>query len=190
MAVSSRIRELDLGENLLWVELVQRIELYYAANKLTKDEHKRAVYSAAVAKKLTCSLVATLLKPSRPPNVHYRVIVDAVKNHVNSKPFELYSSVICSRMAPVQTTYALVRDVQTALLLRNDCTWLVRNLNAARLSVTMSGVSRKSDYRKEEGAGRQAVRLPATASANTACMLAHASAAVVAALAHTLALRG
>lgn len=85
MAAGSRIREFNLSENSSWVEYVERIELYCAASKLTTDEDKRAVLLSCCGPE-TYSLIATLVKPSRPPNVDYQVIVDAVKKHVNPKP--------------------------------------------------------------------------------------------------------
>ncbi|XP_049522408.1 uncharacterized protein K02A2.6-like [Dermacentor silvarum] len=73
-----------------WQPYVERIELYCAASKLTTDEDKRAVLLSCCGPE-TYSLIATLVKPSRPPNVDYQVIVDAVKKHVNPKPSELYA---------------------------------------------------------------------------------------------------
>ncbi|XP_049519402.1 uncharacterized protein LOC125943892 [Dermacentor silvarum] len=90
MAAGSRIREFNLSEHSSWVEYVERIELYCAASKLTTDEDKRAVLLSCYGPE-TYSLIATLVKPSRPPNVDYQVIVDAVKKHVNPKPSELYA---------------------------------------------------------------------------------------------------
>ncbi|XP_077485703.1 uncharacterized protein LOC144122839 [Amblyomma americanum] len=93
MAFGSRIREFDLSENSSWVDYVERIELSCAANKLTTDDDKRAVLLSCCGPE-TYSLIATLVKPSRPPNVGYQVIVDAVKKHINPKPSELYSSTL------------------------------------------------------------------------------------------------
>ncbi|XP_049511265.1 uncharacterized protein K02A2.6-like [Dermacentor silvarum] len=96
MAAGSRIREFNLSENSSWVEYVERIELYCAASKLTTDEDKRAVLLSCCGPE-TYSLIATLVKPSRPPNVDYQVIVDAVKKHANPKPSELYARYVFSK---------------------------------------------------------------------------------------------
>ncbi|XP_037504865.1 uncharacterized protein K02A2.6-like [Rhipicephalus sanguineus] len=96
MAVGSRIREFDLSETSSWVEYVERIQLYCAANKLTTEEDKRAVLLSCCGPE-TYSLITTLVKPSRPPNVDYQIIVDAVKKHVNPKPSELYAMYVFSK---------------------------------------------------------------------------------------------
>ncbi|XP_037557467.1 uncharacterized protein LOC119434368, partial [Dermacentor silvarum] len=66
------------------------------ANKLTEDTEKRAALLSCCGEE-TFSLTATLVKPLRPPNADYEPIVEAVKNHINPKPSELYSRYVFSK---------------------------------------------------------------------------------------------
>ncbi|XP_077510890.1 uncharacterized protein LOC144121521 [Amblyomma americanum] len=113
MAFGSRIREFDLSENSSWVDYVERIELSCAANKLTTDDDKRAVLLSCCGPE-TYSLIATLVKLSRPPNVGYQVIVDAVKKHINPKPSELYSRTMDTVLAGMPHVATYLDDILIA----------------------------------------------------------------------------
>lgn len=88
MAIGVRIGEFHLNSNSSWEDCVERIELCCAANELTDDPEKRAVLLSCCGEE-TYSLIATLVKPLRPPNADYQSIVEAVKNRINPKPSEL-----------------------------------------------------------------------------------------------------
>lgn len=96
MAIGVRIGEFHLNRNSSWEDYVERIELCCAASKLTEDPEKRAALLSCCGEE-TYSLIATLVKPLRPPNADYHSIVEAVKNHINPKPSELYSRYVFSK---------------------------------------------------------------------------------------------
>ncbi|KAL3188913.1 hypothetical protein MRX96_003065 [Rhipicephalus microplus] len=88
MAIGIRISEFHLNSNSSWEDYVERIGLCCAANKLTEDADNGAALFSSCGKE-TDSLIATLVKPLRPPNADYQSIVEAVKNRINLKPSEL-----------------------------------------------------------------------------------------------------
>lgn len=94
MAFGAKIGEFDLGSGSSWEEYVERVELCCAANKLVTD--RRAALLSCCGQD-TYSLISTLVRPLRPPSVEYRTIVDAVKNHVNPRPSELYARYVFSK---------------------------------------------------------------------------------------------
>lgn len=66
----------------------------------SQQAHRRPRKESSIAELLweeTYSLIATLVKPLRPPNADYHSIVEAVKNHINPKPSELYSRYVFSK---------------------------------------------------------------------------------------------
>ncbi|KAL3189797.1 hypothetical protein MRX96_020825 [Rhipicephalus microplus] len=96
MAISVRIGEFHLNRNSSCEDYDERIELCCAANKLTEDADKRAALLNSCGEE-TYSLIATLVKPLRPPNADYQSIVEAVKNHINPKPSNLYDMYVFSK---------------------------------------------------------------------------------------------
>ncbi|XP_072142327.1 uncharacterized protein [Dermacentor andersoni] len=112
MAFGVRIGEFHLNSNSSWEDYVERIELCCTANKLKEDSDKRAVLLSCCGED-TYSLIATLVKPLRPPNADYQSIVNAVKNHINLKPSELYSRYVFSKRD--QHDAESVADYVTAL---------------------------------------------------------------------------
>ncbi|KAG0435626.1 hypothetical protein HPB47_018387 [Ixodes persulcatus] len=90
MAFGARIGEFDLGSGSSREVYVQRVELCCAANKLVTDIKRRAALLSYCGQD-TYSLISILIKPLQPPNVECRTIVDAIKNHVNPRPSELYA---------------------------------------------------------------------------------------------------
>ncbi|KAH6930643.1 hypothetical protein HPB50_015940 [Hyalomma asiaticum] len=83
------IGEYPLGTSASWDEYVERLEMYCEANKLSKDEQKRAVLLSSCGEE-TYSLIVTLVKPDRPTAAAYEQIKKAVREHVHPKPSVLY----------------------------------------------------------------------------------------------------
>ena len=96
MALGGRISAFDVHENSTWEEYVERIELYCAVNKVLEAVDKRAVLLSCCGQE-AYSLISTLVKPLRPPNVEYQVLIDTVQNHIQPKPSELYSRYVFSK---------------------------------------------------------------------------------------------
>lgn len=96
MALGGRISEFDVHGNSTWEEYVERIELYCAVNKVLEAVDKRAVLLSCCGQE-AYSLISTLVKPLRPPNVEYQVLIDTVQNHIQPKPSELYSRYVFSK---------------------------------------------------------------------------------------------
>ncbi|XP_049267440.1 uncharacterized protein LOC125757449 [Rhipicephalus sanguineus] len=85
----SGIGEYRLGTSASWDEYVERLEMYCEANKLSKDEEKRAVLLSSCGEE-TYSLIVTLVKPERPTAAAYEKIKKAVREHMHPKPSVLY----------------------------------------------------------------------------------------------------
>ncbi|XP_049267577.1 uncharacterized protein LOC125756713 [Rhipicephalus sanguineus] len=85
----SGIGEYSLGTSASWDEYVERLEMYCEANKLSKDEEKRAVLLSSCGEE-TYSLIVTLVKPERPTAAAYEKIKKAVREHMHPKPSVLY----------------------------------------------------------------------------------------------------
>lgn len=83
------IGEYRLGTSASWDEYVERLEMYCEANKLSKDEEKRAVLLSSCGEE-TYSLIVTLVKPERPTAATYDCIKKAVREHMHPKPSVLY----------------------------------------------------------------------------------------------------
>ncbi|KAH8008663.1 hypothetical protein HPB51_000528 [Rhipicephalus microplus] len=98
--------------NSSWEHYVERIELCCAANKLSADADKTAALLSCCGEE-TYSLIATLVKPLRPPNADYVSIVEAVNNHINPKPSELSARHVFSKQ--VQHDGETVADYVTPL---------------------------------------------------------------------------
>ncbi|XP_042150249.1 uncharacterized protein LOC121838218 [Ixodes scapularis] len=96
MALGGRISEFDVHGNSTWKEYVERIELYCAVNKVLEAVDKRAVLLSCCGQE-GYSLISTFVKPLRPPNVEYQVLIDTVQNHIQPKPSELYSRYVFSK---------------------------------------------------------------------------------------------
>ncbi|KAM7291846.1 hypothetical protein ISCGN_028417 [Ixodes scapularis] len=86
----------QLVDLLAEYKYVERIELYCAVNKVLEAVDKRAVLLSCCGQE-AYSLISTLVKPLRPPNVEYQVLIDAVQNHIQRKPSELYSRYVFSK---------------------------------------------------------------------------------------------
>lgn len=63
---------------------------------LTEEADKRAALLSSCREE-TYSVIATHVNPHRPPNADYQSIVEAVKNHINPKPSELYARYVLSK---------------------------------------------------------------------------------------------
>ncbi|XP_049272019.1 uncharacterized protein LOC125758642 [Rhipicephalus sanguineus] len=108
----SGIGEYRLGTSASWDEYVERLEMYCEANKLSKDEEKRAVLLSSCGEE-TYSLIVTLVKPERPTAAAYEKIKKAVREHMHPKP-----SVLCGRFLFYKRNQAQgesVADYVTAL---------------------------------------------------------------------------
>ncbi|XP_065310651.1 uncharacterized protein [Dermacentor albipictus] len=89
MAVS-RIGEYRLGTNASWDKYVERLEMFCEANKITKEEQKRAVLLSCCGEE-AYGLIVTLVKPARPTTATYQEIQTAVRKHLHPRPSELYA---------------------------------------------------------------------------------------------------
>ncbi|XP_050041482.1 uncharacterized protein [Dermacentor andersoni] len=89
MAVG-RIGEYRLGTNASWDEYVERLEMFCEANKIAKEEQKRAVLLSCCGEE-AYGLIVILVEPSRPTAATYEEIKTAVRKHLHPRPSELYA---------------------------------------------------------------------------------------------------
>ncbi|XP_075527566.1 uncharacterized protein LOC142559795 [Dermacentor variabilis] len=118
MAVG-RIGEYHLGTNASWDEHVERLEMFCEANKIAKEEQKRAVLLICCGEE-AYGLIVTLVKPSRPTAATYKEIKMAVHKHLHSRLSELCARFLFYKRN--QTAEKSVADYVTALRkLAEDC---------------------------------------------------------------------
>ncbi|XP_054917255.1 uncharacterized protein [Dermacentor andersoni] len=118
MAVG-RIGEYRLGTNASWDEYVERLEMFCEANKIAKEEQKRAVLLSCCGEE-AYGLIVTLVKPSRPTAATYEEIKTAVRKHLHPRPSELYARFLFYKRN--QAAEESVADYVTALRkLAEDC---------------------------------------------------------------------
>ncbi|XP_075553648.1 uncharacterized protein LOC142586285 [Dermacentor variabilis] len=118
MAVS-RIGEYRLGTNASCDEYVERLEMFDEANKIAKEEQKRAVLLSCCGEK-AYGLIVTLVKPARPITATYDEIKMAVRKHLHPRPSELYARFLFYKRN--QAAEKSVADYVTALRkLAGDC---------------------------------------------------------------------
>ncbi|XP_054930706.2 uncharacterized protein [Dermacentor andersoni] len=118
MAVG-RIAEYRLGTNTSWDEYVERLEMFCEANKIAKEEQKRAVLLSCCGEE-AYGLIVTLVKPSRPTAATYEEIKTAVRKHLHPRPSELYARFLFYKTN--QAADESVADYITALRkLAEDC---------------------------------------------------------------------
>ncbi|XP_050032370.1 uncharacterized protein [Dermacentor andersoni] len=117
MAVG-RIGEYRLGTNASWDEYVERLEMFCEANKIAKEEQKRAVLLSCCGEEAYGLM--TLVKPVRPTAAIYEEIKTAVRKHPHPRPSELYARF--SLYKRNQAAKESVADYVTALRkLAEDC---------------------------------------------------------------------
>ncbi|XP_070385738.1 uncharacterized protein [Dermacentor albipictus] len=118
MAVG-RIGEYHLGKNASWDEYVERLEMFCEANKMAKEEQKRAVLLSCCGEE-AYGLIVTLVKPARPTTATYEEIKTAVRKHLHPRPSELYARFLFYKRN--QAVEESVADYVTALRkLAEDC---------------------------------------------------------------------
>ncbi|XP_075534182.1 uncharacterized protein LOC142567968 [Dermacentor variabilis] len=118
MAVG-RIGEYHLGTNASWDEYVERLEMFCEANKIAKEEQKRAVLLSCCGEE-AYGLIVTLVKPARPTTATYEEIKTAVRKHLHPRPSELYARFLFYKRN--QAAEESVADYVTALRkLAEDC---------------------------------------------------------------------
>ncbi|XP_075553834.1 uncharacterized protein LOC142586848 [Dermacentor variabilis] len=118
MAVG-RIGEYRLGTNASWDEYVKTLEMFCEANKMVKEEQKRAVLLTCCGEE-SCGLIVTLVKPARPKAASYDEIKTSVRKHLHPRPSELYARFLFIKRN--QTAEKSVADYVTALRkLAEDC---------------------------------------------------------------------
>ncbi|XP_075559299.1 uncharacterized protein LOC142590759 [Dermacentor variabilis] len=118
MAVG-RIGEYHLGTNASWDEYVERLEMFCEANKIAKEEQKRAVLLSCCGEE-AYGLIVTLVKPARPTTATYEEIKMAVRKHLHPRPSELYARFLFYKRN--QAVEESVADYVTALRkLAEDC---------------------------------------------------------------------
>ncbi|XP_072144697.1 uncharacterized protein [Dermacentor andersoni] len=111
MAVG-RIGEYRLGTNASWDEYVERLEMFCEANKIAKEEQKRAVLLSCCGEE-AYGLTVILVKPSRPRAATYEEIKTAVHKHLHPRPSELYARFLFYKRN--QAAEESVADYVTAL---------------------------------------------------------------------------
>ena len=72
------------GEDEDWTSYVERVELYFAANKIEVDKRVPAILSLMGAK--TYALVRSLTAPDRPSTKTFAEIVTILTDHLTPKP--------------------------------------------------------------------------------------------------------
>ncbi|XP_075553516.1 uncharacterized protein LOC142586149 [Dermacentor variabilis] len=118
MAVG-RIGEYHLGTNASWDEYVERLEMFCEANKIAKEEQKRAVLLSCCGEE-AYGLIVTLVKPARPTTATYEEIKTTVRKHLHPRPSELYARFLFYKRN--QAAEESVADYVTALRkLAEDC---------------------------------------------------------------------
>ncbi|XP_075559322.1 uncharacterized protein LOC142590796 [Dermacentor variabilis] len=114
-----RISEYRLGTNASWDEYVERLEMFCEANKMTKEEQKRAALLSCCCEE-AYGLIVTLVKPARPTAANYKEFKTAVRKHLHPRLSEL-----CARFLFYKRNQAAedsVADYVTALRkLAEDC---------------------------------------------------------------------
>ncbi|XP_070389446.1 uncharacterized protein [Dermacentor albipictus] len=114
-----RIGEYRLGTNASWDEYVERLEMFCEANKIAKEQQKRAVLLSSCGEE-AYGLIVTLVKPARPTTATYDEIKTAVRKHLHPKPSELYARFLFYKRN--QAAEESVADYVTALRkLAEDC---------------------------------------------------------------------
>ncbi|XP_070389416.1 uncharacterized protein [Dermacentor albipictus] len=118
MAVG-RIGEHRLGPNASWDEYVERLEMFCEANKIAKEEQKRAVLLSFCGEE-AYGLIVTRVKPARPTAATYEEIKTVVRKHLHPRPSELYARFLFYKRN--QAAEESVADYVTALRkLAEDC---------------------------------------------------------------------
>ncbi|XP_075535002.1 uncharacterized protein LOC142570505 [Dermacentor variabilis] len=118
MAVG-RIGECRLSTNASWEKCVERLEMFCEANKIAKEEQKRAVLLSCCGEE-AYGLIVTLVKPARPTPATYEEIKKAVRKHLHPRPSKLYERFFFYKRN--QAAEESVADYVTALRkLAEDC---------------------------------------------------------------------
>ncbi|XP_070390945.1 uncharacterized protein [Dermacentor albipictus] len=118
MAVG-RIGEYRLSTNASWDEYVERLEMFCEANKIAKEEQKRAVLLSCCGKE-AYGLIVTLVKPARPTTATYEEIKTAVRKHLHPRPSELYARFLFYKRNEAAKE-SVADDVTALQKLAEDC---------------------------------------------------------------------
>ena len=83
MALIGKIEEYDEKES--WIDYTERLEKYFAANKITDSGEKQAVLLSVCGAK-TYKLIRNLVNPRKPNDKSFAELENLVKNHLNPRP--------------------------------------------------------------------------------------------------------
>ena len=86
MTLIGKMEEYDKKES--WIEYTERLEQYFATNKITDSGKKRAVLLSVCGAK-TYKLIRNLVNPRKPTDKSFAELVNLVKNHLNPRPLSV-----------------------------------------------------------------------------------------------------
>ena len=87
MATIGRIKEFrDDKED--WDQYAERLNHFFAANKITEVEKKRSVFLTVIGAKAYKQL-RSLISPAKPGHTSYKDLTAAMKNHYRPAPSEV-----------------------------------------------------------------------------------------------------
>ena len=82
-----RVQEFDSKEEE-WRQYSERLNHFFAANKITNASRKRDIFFTAVGAK-TYKLLGDLVAPAKPGEKSYAELADTLENHFSPKPSEI-----------------------------------------------------------------------------------------------------